>query len=154
MKGLRVLRLLCFSREKTWEQDQWSYVFSNFLVSDIWERGAVDDDFKIYQPTIPVQCADELPRDRPLVLMAHPEGRYFQGIESLINFEHPDNAIYFFGASHLNVSDEDFGDRLPDYSVYIPTKLEMYSHVAAAVTLYDRLVKRGPLAKRLPAGRT
>lgn len=133
---------VCFHREQAWEQDQWSFVFSNFGVTDIWERGFDgNNDLKIYQPTIKVEKSSELP-DKPLVLLAHPEGRYFQGNQSLVDFAHPEDAIYYFGGSQLNVGDD--MDRKPDYSVYIPTQQhEMYSHAAAYITLYDRLVKNG-----------
>ena len=136
---------ICFRREpKGWMQDQWSFVFSNFGVAEIWERGFVPDDLKIYQPVVPIVTAAELP-GRPLVVLAHPEGRYIQGTESLVTFDHPEDAIYLFGGSQANVTDEDdLGGRNPDAFVYIPSvKHEMYAFSAAYITLYDRMVKRG-----------
>ena len=136
---------VCFRREgKGWMQDQWSWVFSNFGITEIWERGWADDDLNIYQPTIHVELASELP-DRPLVLLAHQEGKYVQGTNSLKNFVHPEDAIYLFGATHVNLSDEDdLGGRVPDRLIYIPSvKYEAYGHSAAYMTLWDRYVKRG-----------
>ena len=136
---------VCFRREQSWEQDQWSFVFSNFGVTEIWERGFDGNkDLNIYQPTIKIDTAKELP-DRPLVVLAHIEGRYYQGNESLVDFVHPDDAIYMFGGSMANLTDEDdLGGRVPDHLVYIPSvKCEMYSHAAAYITLYDRLAKNG-----------
>jgi len=136
---------VCFRREHNSHlQDQWSWVFSNFGITEIWERGFSEGDLKIYQPTIAVDTAAELP-DRPLIVLAHQEGRYIQGNQSLVTFSHPEDAIYLFGGSHVNLSDEDdLGGRVPDALVYIPSvKYEMYSPPAAYITLYDRLVKRG-----------
>lgn len=136
---------VCFEREKAWEQDQWSFVFSNFGITDIWERNKIDDrDHKIYQQTIGVATAAELP-DVPLVVLAHEDSRYIKGSEALDKFTHPDDAIYLFGGSHANLNDaDDLGGREPDHLIYIPSvKYEMYSHAAAYITLYDRYVKRG-----------
>lgn len=137
---------VCFRREtKGWLQDQWSVVFSNFGVTDIWERGFADDDLKIYQPVKAADTAADLPKSRPVVVLAHQEGRYIQGTQSLVGFKHPKNAIYLFGGSHVNLTDEDdLGGRKPTALVYIPSVIhEMYGHAAAYIALYDRMVKRG-----------
>ncbi len=137
---------VCFRRERrNWAQDQWSWVFSNFGVTEIWERGGAEGDLKIYQPTIDIDVASELPEERPLVVLAHQDGKYIKGVNSLVDFTHPADAIYLFGASQLNLSDEDdLGGKTPDHLLYIPSvKLEMYGHSAAYITLYDRFVKRG-----------
>ena len=57
----------------------------------------------------------------------------------------PEDAIYLFGGSHVNLSDEDdLGGRIPDALVYIPSvQHEMYAYAAGYITLYDRYVKRG-----------
>lgn len=136
---------VCFRCEnRPWIQDQWSWVFSNFGVSEIWERGTVAGDAKIYQPVTEIETAASLP-NRPLVVLAHPEGRYVKGTESLVDFVHPDDAIYLFGASMANLSDEDdLGGRVPDHTIFIPSvEYEMYSFAAGYLTLYDRFVKRG-----------
>lgn len=125
-------------------QDQWSWLFSNFGVTNIWERGAVDSDAKIYQSTVKIDTAAELPVDQPLIVLAPKAGRHIQGTESLVDFVHPDNAIYMFGGSHENLSEEDFGGRDADALVYIPLVAhECYSHSAAYVALWDRYSKRG-----------
>lgn len=140
---------VCFRQErKQWMQDQWSFVFSNFGLDApwIWERGCTEDrDFEIYQTVTPISTAAELPLDHELVVLAHPEGKYIKGTESLVTFQHPENAIYLFGGSHDVLSDEDdLGGRTPDHLIYIPSgELEMYAFMAASITLYDRMVKRG-----------
>lgn len=127
-------------------QDQWSWVFSNFGVTEIWERDRLADrDSKIYQDSVAIKSAAELPEDRNLVVLAPIDGRYIQGEQSLKDFEHPEDVIYLFGSTQANLNDEDdLGGRVPDSLVYIPTvKLECYSHSAAYMTLWDRYVKRG-----------
>jgi hypothetical protein len=138
---------VCFKSEhRGWMQDQWSWVFSNFGITEIWERdweGSTDAD--IYQSVIRIDTAAELPSKRPLIILSGLESRYIKGDQSLDDFVHPEDAIYLFGGSHENLSDEDdLGGRVPDALVYIPTvDLECYGHSAAYMTLRDRYVKRG-----------
>lgn len=137
---------VCFKSEhRGWAQDQWSWVFSNFGITEIWERDYEDADAEIYQPTIKIDTAAELPAGRPLVVLSPIDARYIQGDISLDVFVHPEDAIYLFGGSMENLSDlDDLGGRMPDSKVYISTvKLEMFSHAAGYITLYDRYVKRG-----------
>lgn len=126
-------------------QDQWSWVFSNFGISDIWEMGKNSEkDGNIYQKTFSIDTAAELPKEIPLIILAPPAGQFIQGTVSLADFTHPENAIYIFGGSRAVLTEEDLGGRKPQTVVYIPTvKHEMYSHTAAYVTLWDRYVKRG-----------
>ena len=142
---------ICFKSEhRGWMQDQWSWVFSNFGVTEIWERdadhqGGRGKDGSIYQPTIKIDTAAELPIDRPLVILAPPAGQFIQGSDPLNTFVHPEDAIYLFGGTQDNLNDEDdLGGRLPDSIIFIPfVKHECYSHSAAYMTLWDRFCKRG-----------
>ena len=152
---------VCFvSEHRGWMQDQWSWVFSNFGIADLWElnapvrpgrapravnQGKRGKDGSLYQPTIKIDTAAELPSERPLVVLSPISGKYIQGEQPLDAFLHPDNAIYLFGGSQGNLSDEEhLGGRAPDHLIYIPTlKLEMYAHSAAYITMWDRFVKRG-----------
>jgi hypothetical protein len=136
---------ICFHREKYWEQDQWSYLFSNFGISEIWE---LDDDgnkdLNVFQPTIKIETVAELPADRPLVVLAPQAGQFIQGDENLIDFVHPENAIYLIGPSHACLNDDHMGGRVPDHCVYIPlVKDECFSHAAGYIVLWDRMVKNG-----------
>lgn len=133
---------VCFHREQHWEQDQWSFVFSNFGITDIWERGFDGNkDLKLYQPSQKISKASELP-DVPLVVLQHADSRYIKGVECLIDFKHPQECIYFFGGTHMNLTKDEV-DVEPDHLVYIPSvKHEMYSHAAGYITLYDRLLKK------------
>lgn len=134
---------VCFTGEKNRDhQDQWSFLFSNFGIENIWELERENTE-KIYQPTIKIKSAAELP-DVPLVVVQPPDARYVPGTESLSDFAHPDDAIYMFGGSHDVMTLEDLGDRVAEYYVYIPlTAHECYAFSAAYMTLWDRKVKRG-----------
>lgn len=135
---------VCFRSEKhAAMQDQWSFAFSNFGVTELWEIRKEDGE-DIYQPTIGITTAEELPTDRPLVILAPQDGRYVQGTEPLKDFVHPDNAIYLFGGSHENLSEVELGSRVPDHLVYIDlVQHECFAHAAGYITLWDRYVKRG-----------
>ena len=138
---------VCFRTEKVgWMQDQWSWVFSNFGITDIWERGyGTNTDEEIYQTIVGIDTAAELPTEPKLVVLSPPDAKFIQGSEPLHTFVHPENVIYLFGGSYSNLTDEDdLGGRIPDHTVCIPTvKLECYSQAAAYMTLWDRFVKRG-----------
>jgi hypothetical protein len=131
---------VCFHTEKQWEQNQWSFLFSNFGVTDIWEMGGKLST--IYQSTNKIDKTSELP-DKPLVILAPQDGRFIKGVESLVDFKHPDDCVYLFGGSN-QVLTYDVVDRKPDFLVYVPlVKHEAFSHAVAYMTLYDRRVKRG-----------
>jgi len=133
----------CFHSGRAWEQNQWSFLFSNFGVVDIFEVGRDANHSKIYQTTTPLAELRDLTVSRSSVLMQPKTARYIPGLVSLVDFTHPDDAIYIFGHSHENISAEDF-DKPPAHIVYIPTDAhEMYGHVAGYITLYDRMSKRG-----------
>lgn len=133
---------ICFTAEKRRVyQDQWSFLFSNFGVQDIWEIGQAE---KIYQPTTKIEDASGLPSDRPLVVVQPEKGRYVQGSMPLATFVHPDDAIYMFGGSHENFTTDMLGGRDADAVVYIPfAKHECYAFAAAYIVLWDRYSKRG-----------
>jgi hypothetical protein len=137
---------VCFkSEQRGWMQDQWSWVFSNFGITDIWERDRLASrDAAIYQESVAVDTAADLPLDRPLVIITPISARHLPGNLSLLDYKHPDDAIYFFGGSFDVLGDDDLGARKPDALVYIPTvNHELFSHTSAYVTLWDRYVKRG-----------
>lgn len=133
-----------FKREaKDWMQDQWEQVFHNFAIDMIWECEHTAQDYVAERTTVAIGSAEDLPRDIPLIVLSHNGAKYYKGNESLITFQHPQDAIYMFGGSHSIMSGKDFGEREPDSIVFIPTlRHEMYAFSAAYITLYDRLLKR------------
>jgi len=87
-----------------------------------------------------------IPEGYTLVVLSPAEGRYVQGTESLVDFVHPENAVYLFGSNHSHLTHEEL-PKVPDHIVYIPIAqtgyVELYSWVALAVVMYDRMVKGG-----------
>lgn len=134
---------VCFKAEPgAAEQNQWSYCFSSFGVKNFYERHSKREAMR---NAVLVDTAADLPAAPKLVIIQPQDGRYIQGTESLDDFVHPDDAIYFFGGGHDNMSDEvDLGGRVPDALVYIPrVAFNLHSPLAGAVVLWDRYVKRG-----------
>jgi hypothetical protein len=126
--------------------NQWSFVLSNFSIDRLFVIGDVSNLIhKPFANTISIENASFLPTDSDLILLAPVEGRYYKGNVGLKDFSHPSNAIYLFGPNHVHLSEVEMSNRKPDYSVYIETdtKDEMFSYVAAAVTLWDRRIKNG-----------
>jgi len=86
------------------------------------------------------QFVDSPPGDLPVILLQPTDGRYVQGEESLVDFTHPDDCVYLFGASHGQVQPVDVASKV--YIPHCPT-WSMFPSQAAAIVLYDRFVKRG-----------
>lgn len=122
--------------------NQWSYVLSHWNIGNIYLIGENNySDLHHLRDGIPINNAEELP-NKELIVLAPKDGRYVKGNESLVTFSHPKECIYLFGPDHTQLSEE-LGKNKPTHTVYIPTdsKHEMYAHVCAAVTLYDRKLK-------------
>jgi hypothetical protein len=124
-------------------RNQWSYVLSHFGPEEVWVVGEPAGERPLWKGARAIAGCVDLPA-LPLVVVQPRRGRYLPGRESLVGFSHPEDAIYLFGADNANMSKEDIA-REPDHLVYIPTSddHEMWSWVAGAVVLYDRMVKRG-----------
>lgn len=128
--------------------NHWSYVLTHFVPDAVYlwqDVKKLSSAYPLYVRSTHIHTAEELPSSSPLVLLAPKNGRYVQGQVSLHDFEHPLNAIYLFGSDHHHMSSDFLGARAPEHTVYIPTDAhaEMYSHVAAAITLFDRKRKVG-----------
>lgn len=125
--------------------NQWDYALTNFPPDELFVVGNLGDyTSKIVGRAILLDSVADLPL-KPLILMAPANGMNIAGDWSLVNFNHPAEAVYLFGSDTGFLSEVDLDGRAVDYKVYIPTASddEMYSFMAAAVTLYDRLVKHG-----------
>jgi len=87
--------------------------------------------------------ADAWP-DRPFVVVQGLDGARVQGLESLVTFTHPDDAVYYFGRDIGHMTADEW-DREPDHIIYVPTKAgtSLYSAVAFWTVMYDLAVKSG-----------
>jgi len=130
-------------------QTQWDYLLSSFEPDELYVIGDEEEApstnvFSHLEATY-ITTLGDLPGDPTVVLLASLDGRYIQGDESLVDFTHPDDAIYFFGHDTRWVSDEVYGGRTPDHFVYIPTDStdDLWSWMAAGIVLWDRMMKSG-----------
>ncbi len=133
---------ICFRAEPSAaDQDKWSYCFSSFGVTAFYERRGLVNKMR---GAIQVADATDLPAEPKLIVLQPQDGRYIQGDTDLAGFVHPDDAIYFFGGNHDNMSDDpDLAGRVPDSVVFIPrVKHNFHSPMAGAVVLWDRYMKR------------
>jgi hypothetical protein len=89
----------------------------------------------------PAQVHESPPEGFPIILLQPSDGVHVQGESSLVDFVHPDDCVYMFGATHgiLELSDP------VDTKIYIPHSptWDLFASQAAAIVLYDRFVKRG-----------
>ena len=129
-------------------QKQWDFALSNFVPDALYVLGDEADApatnvFSRLNATY-IDTAEALP-DLPLVALAPEHGKYIAGTEPLSAFSHPDSAIYLFGGDHVFLSSDLLGKREPTSTVFIKTasKDDMFAHVAYAVTMWDRRMKRG-----------
>lgn len=88
------------------------------------------------------QVHESPPAGLPVIVIQPTDGTYIQGKESLVDFEHPDDCVYLFGASHGHLEPDGI---VPEKSVFIPhvETWNLFASQAAAIVLYDRYVKRG-----------
>ena len=128
---------------RDWWRNQWEYLFTHFAPDRIWILGS-PEGARYHANVERITTIVELPPKVPVVLLASRGGRYLAGDESLVDFQHPENAIYLFGWDDGNVSPVDI-DKTVAHKVFVPTAdhVEMYSWIAGAITFYDRAVKRG-----------
>lgn len=129
--------------------NQWDYVLTNFGISpdNVWMRNVEHSTHRYNGKFKNLHLkADDIVLGIPLIVVQPVNGRYIQGITSLIDFVHPTDALYVFGGDRNNMDIEgDIGNRTIDEIVYIPTQThdEMYSWIAAAIVFYDRMTKNG-----------
>ncbi len=123
-------------------ENQWAYVLLHFTPRHVY---AFDGELwsKPFVGASAVLSAEELPQI-PIVVLAPLNGDNVQGAISLDEFGHPAECVYLFGPDDELLMPAHLGSR--EYSrVYIKTDTtdQMWSWVAAAVTLFDRRSKGG-----------
>lgn len=90
-----------------------------------------------------IQGFSDLPSDRTLAVMAPKDARDLTPVTTLGEYEHRGDEIYAFGHDHLYLYQSEL-EGLDHTVVTIPAPgCEMFSHQAAAIVLYDRMVRGG-----------
>lgn len=136
---------VCFAYDsRGWNRDLWLYLVTGFGVEG-YERGRDPEMKGNHFGTLAVEGAKDLPRDRPLVVVQPKTGRSLHGQIPLNKFDHPKDAIYYFGSDRDNLSPADF-EGLQYDTVYIPLnddtpQNELWSHQAGGILIYDALTR-------------
>ena len=135
------------SYEKNRSMQFWDQILTNFGVpsNNVWVRNLPTDITNLYSGAYDQRYDVGKLQDKVTVVLAPPNGHYIKGTESLVDFVHPENCLYFFGADHEYLDDEVLEGLSPSNYVYIPQqdRHDMYSFCAASCVFYDRLVKNG-----------
>lgn len=121
----------------------WDFLLTNFGIepSNVWLRGQPEGYTGEYQQQFNPKSIPNI----PTIVLAPPNGHYIQGTESLLDFQHPEICLYFFGHDHAYLHEDDLeGLNVTNY-VFIPqaTKHDMFAITAASCVFYDRLTKNG-----------
>lgn len=118
-------------------------MLSCFQPKNTWVMGdAPDDHIKRIGGAILTDSLSEL--QGKIVICQPINGLEIQGETSLLDFKHPENAIYVFGSNHVHMRSNDF-EGLDYETVYIPSdsQSDMYNFASAGIILFDRLSKNG-----------
>lgn len=118
--------------------DQWCYVFFNWEPRQVYLLGAIVNpypNYKIFRDAKCVYTADDLPSDQLIVKLDHTDTSV-----SLKEFDHPETPIYLFGPDDTDFDPRWMGSRTIDHTVHVPGEKvnSLFSHVAGAITFYDR----------------
>ncbi len=118
-------------------QNNWQQVLDNFKPDQVYVLGDKPWYTETMKYAIHVNSTDNLP-NISIVAMAPRTGRQIKGEISLVEFQHPKEAVYLFGPDKRHLTKPLLGNRKIDYKVFIPPdNRELYSWMAAAITLYD-----------------
>ena len=121
------------------DEHEWDYILSHIKPDACCVMGKYPCTNNVLRDSPIAATAADLPSD-PLVLVVPLTARNFTPTISLVDFTHPDDAVYMFGPNSEHITDADMGGRVPDHIVYIPTDTidEMFNYVACMVTLWHR----------------
>lgn len=127
-------------------QKQWDYILSSFPPDRLLVFGNPDDAPKTNAfSKLKAKYLNSLKGTSGTVVVLAPDnGSYVKGDESLVEFKHPDDVIYYFGDDRSRLGFEQIG-RSPDHKVFIPTATrdELYSWQAYSIVAWDRVLKSG-----------
>ncbi len=125
------------------DRSAWSVVFNAFGISEIYELPGLG---RPLEGSIKLERLADLQNYHAadLVVLAARDGDFVQGHTALLEFEHPDEAIYIFGGTMTRLSQADLEGGSPSAFVYI-TAGDLFPSQAGAIVLWDRYDKRSRL---------
>ena len=136
---------VCFAYDKDPTiRDEWVLNLNTFDVEGRFERNNPRPDEPNRFKLTWIKDATDLPlENNELIIVSPKDGRYIQGEISLVDFEHPKDAIYFFGTDEDRLRPHHIGEDVNYRSVYIPASPDLWSPQIGSIVLYDRMVKLG-----------
>lgn len=117
----------------------WGYLIQESEIPNAWERNTHPQaEYATWKGWHFNASMDDIPD--PLIVLTPQDGSKLQGEQSLYDFVHPENAVYYFGGDRSDLRHSALQGR-PYTSVYIPDSGFMHSFTAAAMVVYDRKLK-------------
>lgn len=118
------------------EESEWDYAISNLSPDGVtYCLGSYQPTHNPFRDAPRIDSLAELPTGIPKVVIAPFTSRNHAPSVSLVDFVHPEDAIYIFGPNneHLEAAEV-------DHVVVIPTdtKDEMFNYMSYLVTMWDR----------------
>ena len=130
--------------ENSLEKDQWNYIFSCWDIDSVFilseEKNKENDNWYLHfsmrnKNVEYIRTYFDI--NLPLVYLT-PKTAAFKGEILLDSYVHPEKCCYIFGKNNSIMKSNIKGDK-----VFIDTKRNLYSWVAAGITIFDRLNKNG-----------
>ena len=127
----------------------WDQLLQAFGISEIYELPGLGHPL---DRSIKIESLRDLAHYHAarLVVLAHVDGDFVKGGESLQGFEHPHEGIYIFGGSMTRLTQEDIRGVETD-KVYIVAG-DLFPSQAGGIVLWDRYLRGFP--RGLPASRS
>ncbi len=122
---------------------QWEYVLCHFQADAIYCVGGPPPEGAVLSSAVQIVNSQDIPSALSLVLLAPENGLNVQGDESLVDFVHPDDVVYWFGSDSRHIELELFEGRSPDHKVFVPvdTADQAYSFMVYGIVAWDRRCK-------------
>lgn len=122
------------------ELNQWSFVLSHFQPDKVWIHGETSPNALKTLGAESLSALSSISSLGHLVVAAPNDGYSVVGEIPLQKFEHPKDAIYFFGSNHRHLESHVLQE--VEYSaVYldVPGHSEFWNFVAAAIFFWERI---------------
>lgn len=120
------------------EENQWDYVLSNLKPDETYVLGPYQCTNNVLRDAPRLETLEDAP-DVPIIILAPLTSRQFVPEISILDFEHPEDALYVFGPNNEHLMPEDVGGR--EYTALnIPTDTtdEMFNYSAYLITAWER----------------
>ena len=121
------------------DRDGWTQVLAAFEITEVYELPGLGVPMS---SSIMVEHLGQVENFRraPVVVIQPVNGDFFKGDQSLLEFNHPDEAIYAFGGTITRLTLGDLHGLTHKSTVFIPIG-DLFPSQAGALVLWDRFIK-------------